>query len=78
MNDNGVGNAVLLDGEERRERQKVMGFVGIQTGFGSSGRRRSLRKTWMPSDRQGLQRYRVIPFLSLLIAIVWILIGFCL
>eukprot|EP00258_Populus_trichocarpa_P014864 XP_006370169.1 probable beta-1,3-galactosyltransferase 14 isoform X1 [Populus trichocarpa] len=56
MNDNGVGNAVLLDGEERRERQKVMGFVGIQTGFGSSGRRRSLRKTWMPSDRQGLQR----------------------
>lgn len=33
-----------------------MGFVGIQTGFGSIGRRRSLRKTWMPSDRQGLQR----------------------
>ncbi|KAF8413758.1 hypothetical protein HHK36_001751 [Tetracentron sinense] len=33
-----------------------MGFVGIQTGFESSGRRRSLRKTWMPSDRQGLQR----------------------
>ncbi|KAJ7014618.1 beta-1,3-galactosyltransferase 14 [Populus alba x Populus x berolinensis] len=55
-NDNGVGNALLLDGEERRERQKVMGFVGIQTGFGSTGRRQSLRKTWMPSDRQGLQR----------------------
>lgn len=33
-----------------------MGFVGIQTGFESSGRRRSLRNTWMPSDRQGLQR----------------------
>ncbi|KAJ6423458.1 hypothetical protein OIU84_024417 [Salix udensis] len=55
-NDNGGGNTVLLDGGERRERHKVMGFVGIQTGFGSSGRRRSLRKTWMPSDRQGLQR----------------------
>ncbi|GLT48612.1 hypothetical protein SLA2020_222270 [Shorea laevis] len=38
------------------KRHKVMGFVGIQTGFGSTGRRRSLRKTWMPSDRQGLQR----------------------
>ncbi|XP_077252202.1 putative beta-1,3-galactosyltransferase 14 [Tasmannia lanceolata] len=38
------------------KRYKVMGFVGIQTGFGSTGRRRSLRKTWFPSDRQGLQR----------------------
>ncbi|GLU15285.1 hypothetical protein SLE2022_317870 [Rubroshorea leprosula] len=38
------------------KRHKVMAFVGIQTGFGSTGRRRSLRKTWMPSDRQGLQR----------------------
>ncbi|KAF5728049.1 galactosyltransferase family protein [Tripterygium wilfordii] len=38
------------------KRHKVMGFVGIQTGFGSVGRRRSLRKTWMPSDPQGLQR----------------------
>ncbi|KAI5571441.1 hypothetical protein POPTR_011G111700v4 [Populus trichocarpa] len=55
-NDNGGGNAVVLDGEDRKERHKVMGFVGIQTGFESSGRRRSLRNTWMPSDRQGLQR----------------------
>ncbi|XP_010925702.1 probable beta-1,3-galactosyltransferase 14 isoform X1 [Elaeis guineensis] len=39
-----------------RERQKVMGFVGIQTGFGSVGRRRSLRKTWFPSDRESLFR----------------------
>ncbi|KAK4255883.1 hypothetical protein QN277_008819 [Acacia crassicarpa] len=37
-------------------RHKVMGFVGIQTGFGSAGRRQALRKTWMPSDRQGLKR----------------------
>ncbi|KAI4323004.1 hypothetical protein L6164_022648 [Bauhinia variegata] len=37
-------------------RHKVMGFVGIQTGFGSADRRQSLRKTWMPSDRQGLER----------------------
>ncbi|KAE8680114.1 putative beta-1,3-galactosyltransferase 13 [Hibiscus syriacus] len=29
-----------------------MGFVGVQTGFRSAGR----RKTWLPSDRQGLQR----------------------
>lgn len=38
-----------------------MGFVGIQTGFGSVGRRRSLRQTWMPSDPQSLQR-SVYPF----------------
>uniref|UniRef100_A0A7N1A6R0 Hexosyltransferase n=1 Tax=Kalanchoe fedtschenkoi TaxID=63787 RepID=A0A7N1A6R0_KALFE len=44
------------DGGGGIERHKVMGFVGIQTGFGSVGRRRSLRKTWMPSDHQGLQR----------------------
>ncbi|XVE50110.1 hypothetical protein DITRI_Ditri01bG0135400 [Diplodiscus trichospermus] len=44
------------DDDHGTKRPKVMGFVGIQTGFGSAGRRRSLRKTWMPSDRQGLQR----------------------
>ncbi|KAJ6824403.1 putative beta-1,3-galactosyltransferase 14 [Iris pallida] len=38
------------------ERHKVMGFVGVQTGFGSTGRRSSLRKTWFPSDRQALLR----------------------
>ncbi|KAJ0733612.1 putative galactosylxylosylprotein 3-beta-galactosyltransferase [Helianthus annuus] len=39
-----------------QERHKVMGFVGIQTGFASVGRRRALRKTWFPSDHQRLQR----------------------
>ncbi|KAJ1441678.1 Glycosyl transferase, family 31 [Sesbania bispinosa] len=38
------------------DRHKVMAFVGIQTGFGSVGRRQSLRKTWFPSDPNGLQR----------------------
>ncbi|KAJ4897977.1 hypothetical protein Rs2_24771 [Raphanus sativus] len=38
------------------KRHKVMGFVGIQTGFGSAGRRRALRNTWMPSDPQALRR----------------------
>ncbi|XP_020577297.1 probable beta-1,3-galactosyltransferase 14 [Phalaenopsis equestris] len=47
---------VLNGGAGHRERQKIMGFVGIQTGFASAGRRRSLRKTWFPSDRQGLLR----------------------
>ncbi|XP_050215398.1 probable beta-1,3-galactosyltransferase 14 [Mercurialis annua] len=37
-------------------RHKVMGFVGIQTGFASFGRRNSLRKTWFPSDPLSLQR----------------------
>ncbi|GLT38695.1 hypothetical protein SLA2020_129270 [Shorea laevis] len=49
------GENALGDGNGVK-RHKVMAFVGIQTGFGSTGRRRSLRKTWMPSDRQGLQR----------------------
>ncbi|XP_058779547.1 probable beta-1,3-galactosyltransferase 14 [Vicia villosa] len=50
--DHGTGgrNAVVED------RHKVMAFVGIQTGFGSVGRRQSLRKTWFPSDPDGLQR----------------------
>ncbi|KAE8819522.1 putative beta-1,3-galactosyltransferase 14 [Hordeum vulgare] len=39
-----------------RGRHKVMAFVGIFTGFGSVVRRRALRRTWLPSDRQGLLR----------------------
>lgn len=50
-----AGNSNGVVGGERK-RHKVMGFVGIQTGFGSAGRRRSLRKTWMPSDPDGLRR----------------------
>ncbi|KAL5565073.1 hypothetical protein UlMin_028237 [Ulmus minor] len=49
------GNAGGGSGDGNK-RHKVMGFVGIQTGFASVGRRQSLRKTWMPSDPQGLQR----------------------
>lgn len=39
------------------ERPKLLGFVGIQTGFGSSDRRAALRETWFPSDPDGLLRY---------------------
>lgn len=56
-NGGGDGNGGVSGAENGNKRHKVMGFVGIQTGFGSVGRRRSLRKTWMPSDSQGLQRY---------------------
>ncbi|KAL8505732.1 hypothetical protein ACS0TY_016811 [Phlomoides rotata] len=49
-----TGSSVTSDSSPKRH--KVMGFVGIQTGFGSAARRRSLRQTWFPSDRQGLQR----------------------
>ncbi|KAL3680142.1 hypothetical protein R1sor_023098 [Riccia sorocarpa] len=41
---------------EDNSRPKVLGFVGIQTGFGSAERRRALRQTWMPSTRDGLAR----------------------
>ncbi|CAJ2659670.1 probable beta-1,3-galactosyltransferase 14 [Trifolium pratense] len=46
-----AGRNVVAD-----DRHKVMAFVGIQTGFRSVGRRQSLRKTWFPSDPNGLQR----------------------
>ncbi|XP_062228105.1 probable beta-1,3-galactosyltransferase 14 [Phragmites australis] len=46
--------ALLATGS--RGRHKVMAFVGIFTGFGSIGRRRALRRTWLPADRQGLLR----------------------
>ncbi|KAL6553498.1 hypothetical protein OROGR_007340 [Orobanche gracilis] len=42
--------------DEGQKSHKVMAFVGIQTGFESAGRRRVLRRTWFPSDHQGLQR----------------------
>ncbi|KAM4121460.1 hypothetical protein ACB094_01G007500 [Castanea mollissima] len=38
------------------ERPKLLGFVGIHTGFGSSDRRLALRETWFPSDPDGLLR----------------------
>uniref|UniRef100_A0A0D6R5R8 Hexosyltransferase n=1 Tax=Araucaria cunninghamii TaxID=56994 RepID=A0A0D6R5R8_ARACU len=37
-------------------RHKVLGIVGIQTGFGSSDRRKALRATWLPADPEGLIR----------------------
>lgn len=35
-------------------RPKLLGFVGIQTGFDSAERRAALRSTWFPSDPDGL------------------------
>ncbi|KAK4398320.1 putative beta-1,3-galactosyltransferase 14 [Sesamum angolense] len=69
---NGGGGSVTDEGQKRH---KVMGFVGIQTGFGSVGRRRALRQTWFPSDHQGLQRYDLIcrnSFLLDLFLFVWL------
>lgn len=37
-------------------RPKLLGFVGIQTGFDSVDRRAALRSTWFPSDPDGLLR----------------------
>ncbi|KAL9248581.1 putative beta-1,3-galactosyltransferase 14 [Drosera capensis] len=51
------GDGIIGRGSgEGEKRRKVMGFVGIFTGFGSVGRRRALRETWFPSDRHGLER----------------------
>ncbi|XP_020241041.1 probable beta-1,3-galactosyltransferase 14 isoform X1 [Asparagus officinalis] len=38
------------------KRRRVLGFVGVQTGFGSTERRKALRKTWFPSDPQSLRQ----------------------
>ncbi|KAA8521277.1 hypothetical protein F0562_011977 [Nyssa sinensis] len=38
------------------DRPKLLGFVGIQTGFSSGDRRAALRSTWFPSDPDGLLR----------------------
>lgn len=46
--DSGTGNI--------SDRPKFLGFVGIQTGFGSGDRRKALRSTWFPSDPDGLLR----------------------
>lgn len=51
-----ANGAQISQSKDMKNRHKVMGFVGIFTGFGSVGRRRSLRQTWLPSDRDGLQR----------------------
>ncbi|KAF5748318.1 beta-1 3-galactosyltransferase 12 isoform X1 [Tripterygium wilfordii] len=44
------GNRGLID------RPKLLGFVGIQTGFDSVERRAALRSTWFPRDPDGLLR----------------------
>ncbi|MQM03225.1 hypothetical protein Taro_036004 [Colocasia esculenta] len=36
-------------------RPKLLGLVGVQTGFASAGRRAALRSTWFPSDPGALQ-----------------------
>ncbi|MCO5576009.1 hypothetical protein L7F22_029816 [Adiantum nelumboides] len=52
-----IGQDLLsLDEGNSLSRPKVLGFVGIQTGFGSSDRRKALRETWFPSDPEGLFR----------------------
>lgn len=46
-----TGGVVVVD------RPKLVGFVGIQTGFSSRDRRDALRSTWFPSDTDGLLGY---------------------
>lgn len=50
-------NNRLLGGDGISDRPKLLGFVGIQTGFSSRDRRDALRSTWFPSDADGLVRY---------------------
>jgi len=40
----------------RRKKHKVLGVVGIQTGFDSGLRRKALRETWFPSTPEGILR----------------------
>ncbi|KAE9621612.1 hypothetical protein Lal_00032546 [Lupinus albus] len=54
--DTNVGAVANNGNNNNKGRYKVMGFVGIFTGFGSVGRRQSLRNTWFPSNPNSLQR----------------------
>ncbi|KAH8958419.1 hypothetical protein BDL97_06G023100 [Sphagnum fallax] len=54
-----VVDTVGLDGQEgggrnTRKKHKVLGVVGIQTGFDSVLRRNALRETWFPSTPEGI------------------------
>lgn len=63
---NGDGGGIKgseMDVFGENQRHKVMAFVGIQTGFSSVGRRKALRKTWMPSNRDDLRRLVALIFL---------------
>lgn len=52
-----LGLEVLgIDGGNSLSRPKVLGVVGIQTGFGSVERRKALRETWFPTDPEGIFR----------------------
>lgn len=48
-------------GVEAAARPKVVGLVGVQTGFGSTSadKRAALRSTWFPSDPDGLVRSEI-------------------
>lgn len=45
-----------LAGEDLTARPKILGFVGVQTGFSSRDRRGALRSTWFPANPEGLMR----------------------
>lgn len=42
------------------DRPKLLGLVGIQTGFDSADRRAAIRSTWLASDPDGLLRYLLL------------------
>ncbi|XP_010262123.1 PREDICTED: probable beta-1,3-galactosyltransferase 12 [Nelumbo nucifera] len=50
------GSRKLGDNDGLVDRPKLLGFVGIQTGFSSADRRAALRSSWFPSDPDGLLR----------------------
>lgn len=50
-----LGQEVIgVDSGNSLVRPKVLGVVGVQTGFGSVERRKALRETWLPSDPEGI------------------------
>ncbi|CAK9276014.1 unnamed protein product [Sphagnum jensenii] len=47
---------MINSSSRRRKKHKVLGVVGIQTGFDSGLRRKALRETWFPSTPEGILR----------------------
>ncbi|ONK58485.1 uncharacterized protein A4U43_C09F13530 [Asparagus officinalis] len=53
---NGIVGGSIAGAPDIVDRHRVLAFVGVQTGFGSTGRRRALRQTWFPSNPQSLRQ----------------------
>ncbi|GBG76833.1 hypothetical protein CBR_g23049 [Chara braunii] len=51
-----IADEIVEDEPKVGERRRVLGFVGIQTGFASYARREAIRKTWLYGSKQNVRK----------------------